>query len=182
MTMSKTIDAVSLARDQESASGMLAEVLSRVQDLKDFYPGFDAWLSQRVVPGLQSGDRSILVEYRQGLLAGLAILKDDGVEKKLCCLRVLPGFEDRYGLGVRLFEKSLEKLETKYPLLSVAEERLSAFARLFNHFGFELGGVHHGLYRTERTEYAFNGTLIVPEKLSARAHLSQPELCDANVA
>ncbi len=182
MTMSKTIDVVSLARDQESASGMLAEVLTRVQDLKDFYPGFDAWLSQRVLPGLQSGDRSILVEYRQGLLAGLAILKDDGIEKKLCCLRVLPGFEGRYGLGVRLFEKSLEKLETKRPLLSVAEERLPAFVRLFNYFGFELGAVHHGLYRTERTEYAFNGTLIVPGDLSARSHLSRSKFRDGTLA
>ncbi|MBJ9624098.1 hypothetical protein [Burkholderia multivorans] len=162
MNVSKVIDAVSLAREPEQTPGMLSEVCARVQDLRDFYPAFDKWLVERVVPGLQTGERSILIEYRQGQLAALAILKDADEEKKLCCLRVLPGFEDRHGLGVRLFEKSFEQLGTSAPLLSVAEERLPVFQRLFDHFGFELGASHKGIYRPGRTEYAFNGVLLVP--------------------
>ncbi|MDN7555543.1 GNAT family N-acetyltransferase [Burkholderia vietnamiensis] len=162
--MSKVIDAVSLAREPEQTSGMLSEVFARVQDLRDFYPAFDKWLAERVVPGLQTGERSILIEYRQGQLAALAILKDGDEEKKLCCLRVLPDFEDRHGLGVRLFEKSFEQLGTSAPLLSVAEERLPVFQRLFDHFGFELGASHEGIYRPGRTEYAFNGILLVPNE------------------
>ncbi|CAE6816083.1 hypothetical protein R69927_00432 [Paraburkholderia domus] len=163
MNVSKVIDAVSLARDPEQTSGMLTEVLARVQDLKDVYPQFESWLADRVLPGLRTGDRSILVEYRHGELAGLAILKDDGSEKKICCLRVLPGFQDRHGLGVRLFEKAFNQLDSRNPLLSVAEERLPAFRRIFDHFGFELAETHKGLYRADRTEFVFNGTLFAPK-------------------
>ena len=165
MYMSKVIDAVSLIRDAEQTSGMLAEVLAHVEDLRDFYPTFDSWISDRVLPGLHSGDRSILVEYRKGELAALAVLKDDGAEKKLCCLRVLPGFEDRHGLGVRLFEKSFDQLGTQTPLLSVAEERMHQYERIFNHFGFKKEGEYSGLYRESRKEYSFNGLLLAPHEL-----------------
>ena len=166
MTMSKTIDAVSLARDPEQTSGMLAEVLAHVEDLKDFYPHFDTWLTDRVLPGLQSGERSILVEYRGGMLAGLAILKDDDQEKKLCCLRVLPSFLHARGLGVRMFEKAFEHPGTRSPLLSVAEERLPVFGRIFKHFGFELAEMHKDLYRVGRSEFVFNGALLLPSEPS----------------
>lgn len=165
MNTSVMIDAASLARDPEQTSGVLSEVLSHVRDLKDLYPHFDVWLTDQVLPGLSSGDRSILVEHRSGVLAGLAILKDDGFEKKLCCLRVLPGFQDT-GLGYRMFEKAFDQLETRSPLLSVAEERLPVFTRLFDHFGFELAETHRDLYREGRTEFAFNGVLMLPHTAS----------------
>ena len=169
MTMSKTIDAVSLARDPEQTSGMLADVLGRMRDLKDLYPSFDEWVSARVIPGLRAGDRSILIEYRGGELAALAIIKDDGVEKKLCCLRVLPGFQNAHGLGVRMFQRAFDALETETPLLSVAEERLPAFERLFNYFKFELTERHEGIYRAGRSEFAFNGRLYTPASLLKKA-------------
>ncbi|MFV8671605.1 GNAT family N-acetyltransferase [Ralstonia pseudosolanacearum] len=160
--MSKIIDSVSLVRDPEQTFGMLSEVLAHVQDLKDFYPSFDVWFSERVLPGLSTGDRSILVEYRQGGLAGLAILKDDGMEKKLCCLRVLPGFQNVHGLGVRMFQRAFESLETERPLLSVAEERRPTFQRLFDYFDFELAEEYPSAYRIGRSEFAFNGCLYLP--------------------
>lgn len=164
MNTSVMIDAASLARDPEQTSVVLSEVLTHVHDLRDFYPNFDAWLTDHVLPGLSGGDRAILVEHRNGVLAGLAILKDDELEKKLCCLRVLPGFQDT-GLGYRMFEKAFDQLETRSPLLSVAEERLPAFRRLFDHFGFELAETHQGLYREGRMEFAFNGVLMLPHAL-----------------
>jgi len=159
MNVSTIIDAASLARDPEQTSGMMSEVLARVQDLKDFYPSFDLWLVDQVIPGVHAGDRSILAEYRRGELAALAILKDDGLEKKLCCLRVLPDFKNITGLGIRMFEKSFEVLGTEQPLLSVSEERLPTFDRIFSFFGFEKSKAYEGLYRPNATEFAFNGEL-----------------------
>jgi hypothetical protein len=172
MNTSVMIDAANLARDPEQTSGVLSEVLAHVRELKDFYPHFDLWLTDQVLPGLSNGDRSILVEHRNGVLAGLAILKDDGLEKKLCCLRVLPGFQDT-GLGYRMFEKAFDQLGTRSPLLSVAEERLPTFKRLFDHFGFELAETHHGLYRAGRIEFAFNGVLMLPHTVLNAASLGK---------
>ncbi|OBU10763.1 hypothetical protein [Morganella psychrotolerans] len=51
-------------------------------DLRLFYPEFNSWVSNVVIPGIIAGERSIILEYRQDDLAGLAILKDSNVEKK----------------------------------------------------------------------------------------------------
>lgn len=167
MYMSKVIDAATISRDPEETSGMLAEVLAHVHDLKDYYPDFESWLTNLVVPGIAQGDRSVIVEYRQGRLAGLAILKDDGYEKKLCCLRVLPEFQQVAGLGVRLFEKSFDVLQTERPLLSVAEERVLLFGRIFEYFGFEQGDKYAGLYRHGKAEFSFNGSLLLPQEAAS---------------
>ena len=83
MHISKVIDATLLALEPEQTSGMLADVLSHVHDLRDYYPEFESWIAGKVIPGLHAGERSILVEYRAGKLAALAIVKDDSTEKKL---------------------------------------------------------------------------------------------------
>lgn len=165
--LTKTINRISLTLDAESAGGCMADVVSHVSILRDCYPEFDLWLEGKVVPGLFSGDRAMLVEYRRGQLAGFAIVKDDGIEKKLCCLRVLDGFQNT-GLGLRLFDRAFDELNTEKPLLSVAEERLEAFQKIFDYYGFEFSQEYRGRYRVGRTEYAFNGILDAPAGISSQ--------------
>ncbi|MEY8689299.1 MAG: hypothetical protein AB9M53_05405, partial [Leptothrix sp. (in: b-proteobacteria)] len=124
-----------------------------------YYPDFESWFESKVRAELLSGQRSILVEYRSGQLAGLAILKQGLDEKKLCCLRIMPSFESS-GIGIRLFERSFEVLGTEKPLLSVSEEMLPKFARIFRHFGFSQEGKYIGLYRQNKCETSFNGILV----------------------
>jgi hypothetical protein len=159
MNISRTLDAISMIRDQERTNGELSEILSRLADLRAFYPQFDDWLASKVLPGIRAGERSVLTEYRDGELAALAIVKDDGFEKKLCCLRVLPGYQNIGGIGVRLFDRCFDVLGTDQPLLSVAEEQLPKFARLFQHYGFRLAEAYDDFYRRGATEFAFNGCL-----------------------
>jgi hypothetical protein len=116
-------------------------------------------MSEKVLPGIAEGERSVLTEYRDGHLAALAIVKDDGLEKKLCCLRVLPGYQNLSGIGVRLFDRCFDVLGTDKPLLSVAEEQLPKFERLFKHYGFHEVQAYADYYRHGATEFAFNGNL-----------------------
>ncbi len=71
----------------------------------------------------------------------------------------MPDFQNYYGLGIRLFERSFQELGTNTPLLSVAEEGLPSFQKMFDYFGFELAESYLGHYRTGRIEHAFNGLL-----------------------
>jgi hypothetical protein len=160
--LNPTINRTSLIQSPELSQGCLADIASQLSSLRDCYPEFDMWYSDKVVPGISSGHRSILLEYRRDQLAGFAILKDDGAEKKLCCLRVTENFQRSIGLGIRMFERAFEELGTEKPLLSVSEERLPAFQRIFDHFGFELSAVYDGRYRWGKVEFAFNGLLDVP--------------------
>lgn len=126
--------------------------------LRESYPGFDRWLWQKVVPGLHSGERTIIVETRNGRAAGLLIVKHTESEKKLCTLRVREDYESR-GLGVRLFERAFDILRTERPLLSVSEAAFPKFARLFGHFGFERHASYKGLYVPAIEEFSYNGLL-----------------------
>src|SRR5258706_8307409 len=114
--------------------------------LSAFYPGFEQWYRRKVAPGLITGERAVLMRFVEGKLGGIAIVKDTDSEKKLCCLRVMPHLQGS-GLGLRLFEDSFEVLQSEKPLLSVAEEQLPLFSRVFDHFGFEVVRRYPELYR-----------------------------------
>lgn len=123
-----------------------------------YYPDFKSWINYTVIPGVFTGERSIILEYRQNDLAGLAILKDSPDEKKLCCLQVMPKYQGT-GIGLTLFERSFCFLDTKKPLLSISEEQKNNFYKLFNYYGFEFGEEYNDYYRPLKNEFSFNGLL-----------------------
>lgn len=163
-----TLNRSAFSRQPDFAKGSLLEVLTHMQDLRDCYPDFEHWVTQKVVPGIHAGERSILIAYRENQLAGFAITKDDGLEKKLCCLRVLKNFQKSHGIGIQLFERAFDELHTDKPLLSVAEERYPDFIRIFDYFGFQKAAVYKGIYRPMKYEYAFNGLLTSHTRERAR--------------
>lgn len=126
--------------------------------LNNHYPDFHLWLKEQVIPGLKNNERRILLEYRANSLAGIAIIKDTPQEKKLCCLRILPEFRN-FGVGLKLFERSFEELNTCSPLLSIAEEQLIFFEKIFKYYKFEVGNEYIDIYRPHKYEYSFNGIL-----------------------
>lgn len=128
--------------------------------LRSSYPHFDDWFMSKVLPGIFTGERTLIIEERGSAVVGLLILKHTATEKKLCTLRVRPEFESR-GLGVRLFETAFERLGTERPLLSVSESTLPKFSRIFEHFGFAQAGAYQGLYLPRIHEFSYNGLLDV---------------------
>ncbi|WP_082504838.1 MULTISPECIES: hypothetical protein [unclassified Methylophilus] len=144
----------------EYAELLVDESRKMLLDMSNYYPNFTDWFDQTVIPGLESGERTIiLLKDMNKPIAGLGIVKDTLEEKKLCCLRV----RDQYngsGLGVRLFKHSFAELGTDMPLLSVSSEKLPEFKRVFDYFGFEFGEEYTGIYRPKKKEMSFNGELL----------------------
>lgn len=128
------------------------------QFLRSSYPHFDAWFSSKVLPGIHTGERTLLIEERNCGAVGLLILKHTTSEKKLCTLRVRPEYESK-GLGVRLFHTAFELLGTERPLLSVSRPAELKFHRLFDYFGFAREAVYQGRYLPMVDELAYNGLL-----------------------
>lgn len=159
---STTIDQAFFRRDPESAGACLSDLGCNIQILRSYYPNFDRWFSGKVLPGIHTGERSILLEYRNGNLAGFAITKDDGGEQKLCCLRVVDEYQNFNGMGLRLFEKAFDILKTEKPLLSVAEEKMAEYKRIFEYYDFELARKYVDIYRNGRSEFSYNGILSSP--------------------
>lgn len=131
------------------------------QDLYFFqknYPDFQEWFKNKVIPGLYASERTIIIETRHSQIAGLAILKHNSNERKICTLRIKPEFEN-LGMGIKLFENSFEILKTEAPLLSVSDSNILKFERIFRYFGFIHEKTYNGLYLPRRKELSFNGLL-----------------------
>lgn len=145
--------------DPERFEHLVSSVRDELIHLSAFYPSFAEWYDRKVVPGLVDGDRTLLLRFVNGRLGGIGITKDDGLEKKLCCLRVLPHMAGS-GLGLRLFDDAFDLLQTDKPLLSVSGEQLLNFKKIFTHFGFVHGRRYDDLYRAGSVEHSYNGQLV----------------------
>ena len=160
----RLIDRNYLSSNPEAFQDLLPKIFYHLSELSGYYPGFDEWLNKKVLPGLISGERSILLECRRGDLSGLAIVKDDESEQKLCCLRVLPRYQGT-GIGLKLFERSFEVLNNDSPLLSIAEEQLVVFRKIFQYYGFEIAKIYPDYYRPFKAELSFNGLIESESRL-----------------
>lgn len=130
-----------------------------LKDLTLYYPSFEDWYFRTVADGLQNNSRKIILEERNGEIAGIAIVKKNVFEKKICTIKVMDDFINR-GIGIRLFERSMSYLETTSPLLTVDEDRLPFFQKIFDKYGFKQTQILHNYYKDGKKEFVFNGIMI----------------------
>lgn len=126
-----------------------------LSEAKNFYPNFDLWYFTNVLPSIARKEKQILMIKDEKNLKGVAIIKNTLEEKKICTLRVMEKYQNR-GIGLRLFEKSFETLQTKTPLLSVSEEKYLDFKKIFDYYDFKLTSIKEDYYRIGKKEYFFN--------------------------
>jgi hypothetical protein len=152
------IDSKFILEQEDVVLPLVNDVFTDLKKLSWQYPNFESWLDEKVLTGLYDGTRSIIVEWREDKIAGVAILKHDSVEKKLCCLIIMPDFQNK-GIGIKLFKKVFSVLGADKPLLSISEEKLPEFEKIFNYFGFEKTETYPNLYHPNTTEISYNGYL-----------------------
>ena len=78
-----------------------------------------------MVPGLHRGSRQIFFEDN-GRITGVVIAKRSRAERKLCTVWVDHDAAGN-GLGTALMIEAMAWLDTKRPLITVPEERVSEF-------------------------------------------------------
>lgn len=120
--------------------------------LREDYPGFEKWL-KRVFIEIPLGRRVVVLDTDNGVIRGLAILKNTTGEKKVCTLRVGEKYR-RQGIGTRLLRESYRILGTDRPLLTVSERNIDSFMPFLAKEGFELTSVVK--YGSHRREFCFN--------------------------
>ena len=84
-----------ILQQEDIALPIIKDVFIHLNMLFRNYPNFENWLEHKVLSGLYNGNRSILLKCRENKVAGVAILKNDIEEKKLCCLRIMPEFQNK---------------------------------------------------------------------------------------
>jgi len=131
--------------------------------ISNLYPDFKQWYWNKVIPGIIQGQDKIIIAEHKGEIIGISLIKK-GSEDKLRALRVIEKFQKK-GYGLYLIDRSLKELDNPKPIVSVAEEMINQYSRIFiNRYGFDISHVYNGLYRKGKLEYEFNGTLSLKEK------------------
>lgn len=131
---------------------------STLSPLKAMYPGFSVWYWSKVLPGLLRGTRHIL---RQGTLdrpSGIAILKRDVDENKICTLWVANADRGR-GVGRELIEEAISWMGDEHPLFTVPAERYEEFRPLMERLRFKETARLQSVYRPGVVEHIYNSRL-----------------------
>lgn len=137
------------------------------------YPGFKHWYDSLFKETKElHPEREILICEKNFTLAGVAILKSDADEQKICTLRVAKRFQ-RQGIGHELMRQSLEWLQNDRPLITLHKTKQYEFSSLLKYYGFQLDQEQWNYYNIFSTELVYNG--ILPEK---KVFCSKIELLD----
>ena len=136
------------------------------QQLKKFlrklsweYPGFWKWYDSLFSAKVElKPNREIIICESCFQLVGVAILKRDIEEKKICTLRVEKDFQ-RQGIGRKLFELSFEWLNCDKPLITVRQSKNCEFQKLFDYYCFNAEEKRRNYYQLFSTEVVYNGSL-----------------------
>ena len=128
------------------------------------YPDFKKWYDTLFEKdGRIRTERQILLCLYNDELAGVAILKKNNVEDKICTLRV-SGKYRQIGLGRALLKESINYLQNERPLITVHIAKYHSFKKLFDYFGFSLEQEILCCYGALKSELSYNGT-ITPKKV-----------------
>lgn len=131
------------------------KIYNELKEAELLYPDFQKWFYNKVIPDVLEDKRKILLEIRNNKIAGIAIIKNTSKEKKLCTLRVIDKYQNK-GIGIKLFERAFEELDTSKPFLTVSEEKYKKFEKIFKYYGFELTNKIKDYYRKGKSELFFN--------------------------
>ena len=78
-----------------------------------------------------------MIFYLDGFnIVGLAILKKDEVERKICTLLIAEEYR-RKGYGKKIVEDAIAFLETSTPLITIPKKRIEEFSNIINAYNWQ---------------------------------------------
>ena len=126
------------------------------------YHGFRSWYQGLYTEEFElKYNREIIICENQFRIVGVAIIKKDLQEKKICTLRVAREYQHQ-GIGHNLVEMCMQQLHTDKPMITLHKSKLNQFEKLLNYYNFELQQTQKHYYSIFNTELVFNG--LLPEK------------------
>lgn len=130
-------------------------VLYNLRTLNSDYPDFDNWYNNKVLTGISLKQREVIIYAVKGSFAGVCILKNDTLEKKISTIRVLPKYQ-KNGIGDEMFQDAFKILETEKPIITIPENRYFQFKKLVMKYNFKLDNKSDMYLRNNNKELFFN--------------------------
>lgn len=121
------------------------------------YPKRFSWYWKKVVPAIFKGTREVVVCTVHEKIAGVAFLKKEDDEKKICAFFIVEEFRNQ-GIATKLMEASFQFLETRKPLITLADYKLEMFSHIIKKYDWiQTQILPKGFYNDKYTELVFNG-------------------------
>lgn len=156
----KIISASSLLEKNHNAfTNIIAKAYAVTDYICKDYPYHFEWYWTKTVPAIFKGKREILVCTVNKKMAGVAFLKNEEGEQKVCTFLVLEEFRGKH-IATKLLERSFKFLGTTKPLISIADYKLSMFEGIIKKYGWEQTQIlDEGYYNNTSREVVFNGKI-----------------------
>ena len=120
------------------------------------YPQHFQHYYHKYLPSLELGTREILLCMDDNQPVGVAILKDDGEEKKISTLFVSQSHRGK-GISRLLLEESFKWLKTTKPVITISDYKLSQFEKIIKDYDWKLTEtLPIGYYNSKHAELVFN--------------------------
>lgn len=137
------------------------EIISNAYNITDevctSYSNYFKWYWEKVVPNILKGTRDVIIVTANDEIAGVAIVKKEDKERKLCTIFVKQEYRDRK-ITTRLLEESFSFLETTTPLVTISEDKLDMFQGIIKKHNWNQTQVlPKGYYNNTYREIVFNG-------------------------
>lgn len=150
----------SLSLDYLESKSLIKNLKQEVKDFLPAYPNISIWY-KKVIEEIDNNpeEREMFISLYDKdsklSISGIMILKNKIDEKKICALRIKDEHQ-RLGIGTEFLIIAFEYLKTKKPLITVPEEYIGVFSRIFEKHNFQQTEKIKGLYRKDKFEYIYN--------------------------
>ncbi len=140
--------------------GKFAQAAFSVTDCicKD-YPNHFEWYWSKEIPRVLNGTGEIIICTISNNIAGVAFLKKDDSESKICTLLVKEEYRGKH-IATKILEYSFKYLDTNKPLLTIADYKFSMFEPIIKKYNWKLTQtMNKGYYNSNSNELVYNGKL-----------------------
>ena len=118
----KVYRASEFINQHEAFVKVVSKAYSIIDDVSIFYPNYFKWYWEKVIPNILKGTRDVIIVTVNYEIVGVAIVKKEENEKKLCTIFVKEEYRDKQ-ITIRLLEECFSFLETSTPLVTISEDK-----------------------------------------------------------
>lgn len=123
------------------------------------YPNHFEWYWTKEIPRVFNGTGEIVVCTIDSNVAGVAFLKNDAMESKICTFLVLEGYRGKH-VASKILEYAFKYLGTTKPLITIADYKLPMFESIIKKYNWNLTQtMSEGYYNSSSRELVYNGKL-----------------------
>ena len=140
--------------------GKFAQIAYSVTDFicKD-YPNHFEWYWAKEIPRVFNGTGEVVICTINNKVAGVAFLKKDKAESKICTFFVVESYRGK-NVATKMLEHAFIYLGTTKPLITIADYKTQMFESIIKKYNWELTQtMGEGYYNNTSRELVYNGKL-----------------------